>query len=616
MPIVVDMEDFEPISTLKTKMQALSFSFSDQSFDADCTDSVQGIMNSVRTRRLTRRVSATPSYPTRISEVEELHEVSPLPRRASTGGHSYEELNHENFGAQGFQSVSLVNGFGNENDRLRGGSLETSKFEMSALSDMKPGLEVPTPHNLQIRGSSSQLTGGWCSDDICTGTLNDMAKTCTGIFATRDAAQQMATQVGCIDTGFTSEQTAMVEEYITSALGAPTAVYSYFLDGEQQTLELLSTLPTPPTSKNGEATPATAEEEEVGAQKFRNRAARSNAQADRIRSLKNEMTFAHALKQSKEKSYIRTTQSFDDAKFLPKLADNAAQKLHSSPLLDSLVTNMMSHWANDGTNGTATKNMSQEEESVYYDSDPEDSRPRTLHHGPRKIQALVAKDTDQKEASRPKVLDGSGIDRMNAKLGKRADEDTVREIVQSMMNERLLVMWHPTQSKKDPNRAPILARLWIESGVYLIDGSFLLPKLSWVKAFGQPAKGAIGSNGNLNKLDLLDICRIRACGQVDRNLHPFANSRLSWFVETQQDLFLFESETTEERDRIVYGLKLVVARLASLLMLRDIRAADEFFGAVSNGVPGEAPVWKARCNDDEEEGDEDVSSRDDQRRRK
>lgn len=69
-------------------------------------------------------------------------------------------------------------------------------------------------------------------------------------------------------------------------------------------------------------------------------------------------------------------------------------------------------------------------------------------------------------------------------------------------------------------------------------------------------------------------------------------------IETQKEVLLFESETTEERDRIVYGLKLVVARLASLLMLRDIRAADEFFGAVSNGVPGEAPVWTAGRNDD------------------
>ena len=111
----------------------------------------------------------------------------------------------------------------------------------------------------------------------------------------------------------------------------------------------------------------------------------------------------------------------------------------------------------------------------------------------------------------------------------------------------------------------------------------------------------LGAAQDLNKVDLLDICRIRACDQVDRSVHPFANSRLSWYIETQKQVFLFESETTEERDRVVYGLKLVVARLASLLMLRDIRAADEFFGAVSNGVPGEAPVWTSGCNNNEDD---------------
>ena len=52
---------------------------------------------------------------------------------------------------------------------------------------------------------------------------------------------------------------------------------------------------------------------------------------------------------------------------------------------------------------------------------------------------------------------------------------------------------------------------------------------------------------------------------------------------------MFEAQSKQERGRIVNGLKLVIARLASLLMLRDLRAVDEFFGG--NAVPGEAPVW-------------------------
>lgn len=153
-------------------------------------------------------------------------------------------------------------------------------------------------------------------------------------------------------------------------------------------------------------------------------------------------------------------------------------------------------------------------------------------------------------------------------------------------------MWHPTQTKSDQNRSPICVRVWIESGVYLNDGTFLLPKLTWSKASqNDPMK---------QKVDLLDICKIRPTMKIDRRLHPLALTQKSFYLETQTEVFVFQAQTIEERDRIVYGLKLVVARLASLLMLRDIRAAEEFFGAFSSTVPGEAPTnaWlKGRGSD-------------------
>ena len=166
--------------------------------------------------------------------------------------------------------------------------------------------------------------------------------------------------------------------------------------------------------------------------------------------------------------------------------------------------------------------------------------------------------------------------------------------LQAMNNERLTLMWNPTQSKTRQNLAPVCVKVWIESGVYLIDGTFLLPKLSWSKLY----KGDKSSGNYPNErptephsIDLLDICGIRATDKIDRRLHPFPDPRKSFVVETQTDIFLFESQSSEERDRIVYGLKLVIARLASLLMLRDVRAAEEFFGAMSNTVPGQAPRW-------------------------
>ena len=148
-------------------------------------------------------------------------------------------------------------------------------------------------------------------------------------------------------------------------------------------------------------------------------------------------------------------------------------------------------------------------------------------------------------------------------------------------------MWHRTQTQKDQNLSPLCVRVWIESGVYLNDGTFLLPKLTWSKA---SQVDPLTHTTTLEKIDLLDICRIRPTMNIDRRLHPFALTQKSFYVETQSEVFVFQGQTIEERDRIVYGLKLVVARLASLLMLRDIRAADEFFGAFSSTVPGEAPT--------------------------
>ena len=157
-------------------------------------------------------------------------------------------------------------------------------------------------------------------------------------------------------------------------------------------------------------------------------------------------------------------------------------------------------------------------------------------------------------------------------------------------------MWHPTQDEQNPNRPPVCVKVWIVSGVHLFDGTFILPKLTWAKASESQEEPDGDSrfrqhNKPFKSMDLLDICRIHPTDRIDRELHPFPSAARSFYIETATELFLMEAQTSEERDRIVYGLKLVVARLASLLMLRDSRAADEFFGLMAGNVPGEAPTW-------------------------
>jgi hypothetical protein len=134
--------------------------------------------------------------------------------------------------------------------------------------------------------------------------------------------------------------------------------------------------------------------------------------------------------------------------------------------------------------------------------------------------------------------------------------------------------------------------LWVEAGVYLIDGTFLLPKLTWLPIYETNLHARVlnTSEDRPGSVDLLDICRIRECDTIDRSTYPFAHSDRSFMIQTQFRKYVFETQSKQERGRVVNGLKLVIARLASLLMLRDLRAVDEFFGG-NNAVPGEAPVW-------------------------
>lgn len=93
----------------------------------------------------------------------------------------------------------------------------------------------------------------------------------------------------------------------------------------------------------------------------------------------------------------------------------------------------------------------------------------------------------------------------------------------------------------------------------------------------------------LERLDLLDIARIQETPNIDRKQFPFVNKRRCFLIETQNEIYLFEAQSVCEKKRIVFGLKLTVSRLASLIMIRDAKAVEEFFEPAQ--VPGEAPAF-------------------------
>lgn len=271
--------------------------------------------------------------------------------------------------------------------------------------DFKPSASS-TQLGICTNNSTNLATNAWCSADGCALALNDIADTCTGIFALKQGDSTCAPSLG-------KEQRIVVEEFIATALGAPTAMYTYLTEGDIWNIETsIST------------------QEPKCASVARNRASLLNAQAARLRGLRNEMTFAAALKQSKERMhFVQTVQSFDDvytreggSKKL-RAATEAANRFHSSPLLQSIVESMKMHDPNG---------YSKEDEVVYYDSDPEDSRPRTANKGLRQSAAdRLNKASDSKDVQQRSALSGVGFEDIGTvkKVSRKLDEETIVEIV-------------------------------------------------------------------------------------------------------------------------------------------------------------------------------------------
>ena len=275
--------------------------------------------------------------------------------------------------------------------------------------DCKPSASS-THLGLNAVSSANLAATAWCPADSCALALNDIADTCTGIFALKQV------ESSCVG----NEHQVVVEEFIASALGAPTAVYTYLTERDIWNTE--------GSSSTHEAS------RDARNAVFRNRASLLNAQAARLRGLRNEMTFAAALKQSKEKmQFVQTVQSFDDVyarsagtKKL-KAATRAANRFHSSALLQTVVGNMKMH----DTNG----NSVEEEGGVaFYDSDPEDSRHRNSKKGPRQLAASriqITNDATPAACHHHHALSNVGFDEIGSgkKVSKRLDEETIVDIV-------------------------------------------------------------------------------------------------------------------------------------------------------------------------------------------
>ena len=161
------------------------------------------------------------------------------------------------------------------------------------------------------------------------------------------------------------------------------------------------------------------------------------------------------------------------------------------------------------------------------------------------------------------------------------------------MTTKRIMVWHK-ESKLSASEPPVAVHAWIEYGSQL-HSALIQPKFCWQEANRKETqiKSVFKNSLNFHAVDLLDISKVMPMENIiDRDRHPFAKLNSSFLIEAfggcQQ--MVFEARDEGERDDIIEGLKLIVARLGSKIIVGDSSVLNEFFtplGGIS--VPGAVP---------------------------
>jgi hypothetical protein len=205
-----------------------------------------------------------------------------------------------------------------------------------------------------------------------------------------------------------------------------------------------------------------------------------------------------------------------------------------------------------------------DEDDLCYDSDPND----LLVSSPMMAQARKQK---------------------YGEIGSRSAMYNSDRTVSELMGTKILLVWHRSMHYE---ASPIAVNAWIEHGSY-IQAGLIQPKLMWQESCGKERKDGerfILNDIQFHSVDLLDISRVIPLGRVDRTEFPFAKSSCSFFIQVFEKELIFEAETTAERDNFIEGLKVLIARLGSKIIVGEKDVLEEFFTPASSEVPGTAPL--------------------------
>ena len=274
----------------------------------------------------------------------------------------------------------------------------TSNYEYDTTTVSVQQASIPTTltnvEDAELLSMANQMAGPWCTDDICTAALKDVAEACKGIFHVKqERVAKEAQSRGDID-------------YL-DVLGNNSAIVKFLSVGDVW---------------NGSSTKSS---NVASISRVQNRASKMNEQAVRRQKLRSEMTFEGA--ETREKMYfLQTVNSCDDLdRAGRKNSRTSAQASNINDQFD-ILQQMVGIVAQEPS-------KPHESEILYYDSDPEFVRERRLRKGPRRVTAEInnALEVEGKKKSRRRTLSGIPINRL--RMGghhKTMDEGLVAEVIE------------------------------------------------------------------------------------------------------------------------------------------------------------------------------------------
>mmetsp|Transcript_12734 Transcript_12734/g.37471 ORF Transcript_12734/g.37471 Transcript_12734/m.37471 type:complete len:766 (-) Transcript_12734:403-2700(-) len=252
--------------------------------------------------------------------------------------------------------------------------------------------------------------------------------------------------------------------------------------------------------------------------------------------------------------------------------------------------------------------------SLCYDSDPGEvttrltaARRKDTHKEDAEVMDISLKSSEEDHSKEHGQTDLNDASAQRNTLMSVMDKSDAGEIavllsVQETLNKTLHLNWHQSakadddscKNRHDVCTSPRCVRIWFERGYSIGHGRsirLIEPKVVWRDVMHEVDDSTnyqnTQSTGFCGQFALLDVCRVlhtstASVGDgalIDRRKYPTARSSCSFIVRTvDNEEFLFEAKTEDQRNIVLHQWKVAIARLASIVIVENSEAMKkEFF---------------------------------------